>query len=183
MFGGGPQFVYNFGAPGFRVHQFEGGGPRRRPRAANRESDEPPPTGLSFLTNLLPLLILFVLPLLSSIFSGDSTPSGPAFRFESPAPPYTLHRTTSNMKVDYYLNPRDVADYNKSKWSQLDKQAEVHYVQKLRSECDYQTETRNRMMQDAQGWFFQDVDRMREARNLDLKSCRRLRELGLSTRY
>ena len=100
IFGGGPQFVYNFGGPGYPVNHIEVGAPTRRPRAANRESDEPPPNGLSFLTNLLPLLILFVLPLLSSIFSGDSTPSGPAFRFESPLPPYTLHRTTPNMKVD-----------------------------------------------------------------------------------
>ena len=36
MFDGGPQFVFNMGGgPGFRVHQFGGDRPRRRPREAN----------------------------------------------------------------------------------------------------------------------------------------------------
>lgn len=36
------------------------------------------------------------------------------------------------------------------------------------------------MMDDAQGWFFQDVEKMREARNYEMRSCRRLDEWGFS---
>lgn len=179
MFDGGPQFVFNMGGgPNFRVHQFGGNRPRRRPPQATTPQDEPPPSLLSALSNLLPLLILFILPLLSSIFSSESsTPAGPTFRFDLPVPPHTLHRTTPRLKVDYYLNPSDVADWNHRKLSQLDQKAEVSYLGRLRSECDAEMEQRQRMMQDARGWFFQDPDKMREARNLEMRSCRRLDDL------
>ncbi len=61
--------------------------------------------------------------------------------------------------------------------NQLDQKAEVNYVSKLRYDCELETQGRERLMQEAQGWFFQDVEKMRAARNLDLRSCRRLDEL------
>ena len=180
MFDTGPQYVFNLGGgPGFRVHQFGGGQPRRRPREANGNSEEAAPrTAMSALSNLLPLLILFVLPLLSSIFSSSSsTPAGPSFRFDSPAPPHTMQRTTSRLKVDYYINPEDVVDFTPRKFGQLDRTAEQDYVIKLQHNCEIEVQGRNRMLQDAQGWFFQDTDKMREAMSLELRNCRRLDEL------
>lgn len=179
MFDTGPQFVFNLGGgPGFRVHQFGGGRPRRRPRETNGTDEESQRSGLSALSNLLPLLILFILPLLSSLFSSGSTAAGPKFHFDSPEPPYTLHRTSAKLKVDYFVNPKDVVDLTPRKMNDLDNRADATYVQKLKYECELEVQGRDRMMQEAQGWFFQDVDRMREARNLDLRSCRRLSELG-----
>ena len=182
MFDTGPQFVFNLGGgPGFRVHQFGGGRPRRRPREANGTAEESQGSGFSALSSLLPLLILFILPLLSSLFSSSSsTPAGPSFRFDSPVPPHTMHRTTSRLKVDYFYNPNEVVDYTARKMNQLDQRAEIDYVAQLRYGCELETQGRDRMMQEAQGWFFQDVDRMREARSLELRSCRRLNELGVS---
>ena len=179
MFDSGPQFVFNLGGgPGFRVHQFGGGRPRRRPQNANGTSDEPPQTAMSALSNLLPLLILFILPLLSSIFSSSTTtPSGPKFRFDAPVPPQTMHRTTSRLNIDYYINPNDVIDYSQRDFKKLDRTAETNLVQKLQYDCEVEVQGRNRMMQEAQGWFFQDVDKMRNARNLEMRSCRRLDEL------
>ncbi|KAH0122713.1 hypothetical protein KCU67_g17936, partial [Aureobasidium melanogenum] len=91
-FGGGlfdgPGFVFNLGGgPGVRVHQFGGGAPRRRPQAA-RDPNQPPPSLLQSLQSLLPLLLLFIFPLLSGLFSGNGTSSGPSVRLE-PSPPYT----------------------------------------------------------------------------------------------
>lgn len=179
MFDAGPQFVFNLGGgPGIRVHQFGGARPRRRPRDANGNSTEPAPSTLSALSNLLPLLILFVLPLLSSLFSSSTTtPAGPSFRFDSPVPPHTLQRTTPRLKVDYFINPNEVADWSNRKMNQLDQKAEVNYVSKLRYDCELEIQGRERLMQEAQGWFFQDVEKMRAARNVDLRSCRRLDEL------
>ena len=179
MFDAGPQFVFNLGGgPGFRVHQFGGGRPRRRPREANGNSEEPPRSAMSALTNLLPLLILVILPLLSSLFS-STTSAGPDIRFNSPEPPMTLHRTTPNLKVDYYVNPRDVAEYSNRKMSDLDRRAESSYIGHLQYECQIEMRTRNRMVEEAQGWFFQDVDKMRDARGYPMRSCSRLDEWGL----
>jgi DnaJ homolog subfamily B member 12 len=178
MFDTGPQFVFNLGGgPGFRVHQFGGGAPRRRPRQATGDGEGPAPSLASSLSNLLPLLLLVILPLLSSLFSSDAASSGPQYRFDSPSHPYTMHRVTPRFKVDYYVNPSDVAEWNNRKLSQLDQRAEVDYVGKLRVECDIETDRRQRMMQDAQGWFFQDTEKMDSARRMPLRSCRKLDEM------
>ena len=179
MFDAGPQFVFNLGGgPGFRVHQFGGGRPRRRPREANGNAEERPQSAMSALSNLLPLLILFILPLLSSLFS-SAMPTGPSIHFQ-PGPPNTMHRTSQRLKVDYYLDPKDIVDYTGRKMNDLDRKAETQYVTNLQYECQIETRTRNRMMEEAQGWFFQDVDRMREARNFDMSSCKRLDSFGLA---
>ncbi|KAL9631351.1 MAG: hypothetical protein Q9164_005943, partial [Protoblastenia rupestris] len=163
MFDTGPQFVFNMGGgPGFRVHQFGGGRPRRRPREANGQNDDRPQTALGALSNLLPLLVLFILPLLSSLFS-SAIPSGPSIHFQ-PGPPNTMHRTSQRFKVDYYLNPTDVEEYSGRKMNDLDRKAENQYITNLQYECQIETRTRNRMVEDAQGWFFQDENKMREAR-------------------
>ena len=178
MFDGGQQFVFNLGGgPGFRVHQFGGGRPRRRPQEANARNNEPQ-SAWSVLSNLLPLLILFVLPLLSSLFS-SSMPSGPSIHFQ-PGPPNTIHRTTRSLRVDYYLNPGDVVNFDNRKMNDLDKKAETQYIHNLRYECQIETRTKNRMFEDAQGWFFQDPDKMREARNYEMRACRRLDSWGFS---
>ncbi|KAI9845372.1 MAG: hypothetical protein M1838_001772 [Thelocarpon superellum] len=180
MYNAGPQFVFNLGGgPGFRVHQMGGARPRRRPRDANHGgNDGPPPTLASTISNLLPLLLLFIVPLLSTLLgSSDSTPSGPTFRFDTPAPPHTMHRITPRLKVNYYVNPSDVAEWSSRKLSQLDQKAEVSYVGKLQNECEMEMDQRQQLMNEAQGWFFQDTNKMNTARSMDLRSCRRLDEL------
>ena len=176
---GGGQFVFNLGGgPGFRVHQFGGNRPRRRPREANGTGEEQPRSTLGALSNLLPLLILFVLPILSSLFSG-AIPSGPNINFQ-PGPPNTMHRTSQRLKIDYYLDPKDVVDYNSRNMNDLDRKAENQYVTQLQYECQTEQRTRNAMREQAQGWFFQDVDKMREANNFDMRSCRHLDALGFA---
>ena len=174
---GGPQFVFNMGGgPGVRVHQFGGPRPRRRPREANEP--EAVPSAWAMFQQLLPLILLFVLPLLSSLFSSSSsTPSGPSYRFDAAVPPHTMHRMTPKLNIDYFVNPGDVNDYNARKFRQLDQRVEVDYVTKLRYECQNEVNVRERMIQDAQGWFFPDVEKMKAARSLELKSCQRLDSL------
>lgn len=180
MFDSGPQFVFNLGGgPGFRVHQFGGGQPRRRPRAAGANGESPPPQSLTgALSNLLPLLILFILPLLSSLFS-STLPTGPSIHFQ-PGPPNTEHRTSSRLNIDYYLNPTDIVDYSPRKLNELDKKAEQQYVTQLQYECQIETRTRNRMFEEAQGWFTQDKERMRLARAFEMRSCNQLDRFGFA---
>ena len=161
------------GGPGFRVHQFGGPRPRRRPREAAPDAELPSPWAL--FQTLLPLLLLFVLPLLSSLFSGSgSVPSGPSYRFDAAVPPHTMHRTTPKLNINYFVSPSEVADYNSRNFGQLDKRVEVEYVTRLRYDCQTEVNTRERMIQEAQGWFFPDVEKMKLARSLELKSCQQL---------
>lgn len=181
MFDSGPRMVFNLGGgPGFRVHQFGGNGPRRRPRDANSNAAAEPPQGvMSALKNLLPLIIFVLLPLLSSIFS-SAVPSGPSFRFESPEPPYTMQRTTPRLNVEYFVDPKVVTEMTGKKLGELDKRVEHNFIQNLQYECQLESRQRTRMMEDAQGWFFQDENKMRAARNLEMRSCRRLEAYGYS---
>ncbi|KAK3937340.1 hypothetical protein QBC46DRAFT_267758 [Diplogelasinospora grovesii] len=175
----GPQFVFNFGGgPGIRVHQFGGARPRGRPR--NPGGQEEQSSILSTILGLLPILLLFIFPLLSSLFSGaaqyDSTPS---MVFDAPHPPFTQERVMPNFGVPYFLNPQDVKSYSPSKLHSLDKKAEVALVQRLRVECDNEMNHKQRLRDAAQGWFYQDPDKMEVANAYDMPACRRLQKLGV----
>ena len=174
---GGPGFVFNMGGggPGFRVHQFGGDRPQRRPH--NHENAQPT-SPLEALRSLLPLLLLFLLPLLSSIFSGSSTPSGPSMRFDSAVPPHTLSHVSSSLKVNYFVNPTEVVDFTAQKWKKLDRVAEGKFVGQLSAECEWEQNERQRLANEAQGFFFTDQVKLDAARRMDMRSCRRLRELG-----
>lgn len=179
MFGGGQQFVFNLGGgPGFRVHQFGGGRPRRRPRDANGQQDEQQQTMLGLLTNLLPLIILFVLPLISSLLPGDSSPSLPDVRFAS-KPPFTLQRVMPETKVNYFLKPQSIEDYTPKMLKNLDQNVERSYVANLRLECQGERQLKARLYNQAQGFIFQDKAKMQEAERLEMRSCQRLVELKI----
>ncbi|TDZ27876.1 putative J domain-containing protein [Colletotrichum spinosum] len=178
-FGGfdtGPQFVFNFGGgPGFRVHQFGGQRPRRRPREATEQEGN----GLSTLMGLLPILLLFVFPLISSLFSGGSGPSTPGMSFEHPRNQYTMQRTMPTLKVPYFVNPADVDSYTKGKFNKLDRVAENHFVSTLQHECENELLTKQRKMEAASGWFFQDPEKMAQAKKHETPSCNRLKHFSL----
>jgi DnaJ family protein B protein 12 len=165
------------GGPGIRVHRFGGARPRARPREANANAQ--PQNLSSTIMGLLPLLILFIFPLLSSLFSGsDSTSKGPQVQFSGPKEPYTLHRVTSELKVDYFVNPVEVKDYSASKLHTLDKSVEAYRVSELNVQCSNEIQRQNMLMQEAQGWFFQDETKMNFARNMKLEACDQLRKWG-----
>ncbi|PNY20471.1 J domain-containing protein [Tolypocladium capitatum] len=179
---GGPQFVFNFGGgPGIRVHQFGGARPRRRPREAQPGQQEQG-GGLQNLLGLLPILFFFILPLISSLFSGgsSSTSATPRMVFDNPLHPYTEGRTTPNLNVQYFIDPADITAYTKSKLSQLDRTAEVNLVRHLRNECDNELVHKQRLRDDAMGWFYQDPDKMAKADGFKMPSCERLKTLGIS---
>jgi len=181
LFDTGPQFMFNMGGgPGIRIRQFGGNQPRRRPH--NHADAEPQPRSTAgIIQSLLPLILLFILPLLSSIFGGDSTPSGPYVRVDTAVPPHTLQHVSNRLKIPYWVNPVEVQDYTSSKWRSLDKEAEQKYVGQLNVECEVEHAKRTRLVNEAQGFFFTDQTKMDQARRMDMKSCRRLNELGIRT--
>ena len=71
-------------------------------------------------------------------------------------------------------------DYTNWKLNELDRRAESKYVSDLTYECQAERRQKTRMIDEAQGWFFQDLDKMREARDLEMRNCKRLEELGFT---
>ena len=180
MFDTGPQFVFNMGGgPGIRVHQF--GGPRVRRRTREQTPQTERAAGGFSLSQFLPLILLFLFPLLSSLFSGSTPPSRPSVRFDNPSPPYTEQRTTPKLKLNYFIDPVEIEGYSPRKLHQLDQKVEVDYVSNLRYECQSEVQARERMIQDAQGWFFPDVEKMQEARSLELRSCKKLEKINAAS--
>lgn len=168
-----------------RVHQFGGNRPRRRPQPGGAQQQQQPPTATSALQSLLPLLILFLIPLLSSLFSSDSSssPRVPSFSVDVPSPPMTQHHVSANLRVPYYVSPADVADYTNARaWKDLDRAVERRLIGTLQLECDSEVQMRERMLNDAQGWFFVDQEKLEAAQRMEMRACRRLNQLGVQYR-
>ncbi|KAH8677615.1 Dna-J like membrane chaperone protein [Xylariales sp. PMI_506] len=183
-FGGfdtGPQFVFNLGGNrGFRVHQMGGGVPRRRPTEQQANGQRRETGGWENLVQLLPILFLFIFPLLTSLFSGGSSqPATPTMVFDTPAPPRTFSRTTSRHHVNYYVNPKEVEGWSEHKLKQLDHEAEASFVNLMRHRCQGEMRTKQNLHEQAQGWFFQDPDKMQIARDHPTPSCDRLQDLNI----
>ncbi|KAL2887047.1 DUF1977-domain-containing protein [Ceratocystis lukuohia] len=189
-FDAGPQFMFNFGGgPGFRVHQFGGGRPQRRPGtqpgAGGARPAATPASTLQTLLGLLPIFFFFIMPLLSNLLSGltsssNAAPATPRMVFDSPVPPMTLQRELPRFGVPYFVDPAAVATYSPAKLRELDRAAEGTFVRVLRAECGSEAARREQLVYEAQGWFFDDKEKMEAARHYHMPSCRRLQTLGLS---
>ena len=168
-------FVFNVGGggPGVRMHQFGGGNPRRRP---HNHANAQPTSPIEMVRSMLPLLLLFILPILTSLFSGDS-PSGPSIRFDSATPPHTQEQKLSSVGVNYYVNPAEVHSYTAKQWKDLDKVAERKYVGQLSSDCEWEQQKRQTLANEAQGFFFTDTVKLDRARRMEMPSCKRLQEV------
>lgn len=100
--------------------------------------------------------------------------------FEGPKDPYTYTRTSTGLKIPYYLKPADVEDYGKSKWRKLDEAAETRYIHNLNIRCQYENAEQQRHRQEAEGWgIFPDQIRIQRANQMVKPSCKRLTELGI----
>ncbi|KAJ4357636.1 Chaperone protein dnaJ [Didymosphaeria variabile] len=185
IFDTGPGFVFNLGGggPGIRVHQFGGGQPRRRPGTARPAGSEPAPSIGSTLSSLLPLFFLFLLPLLSSIFGGDSTPKGPSIVFDGPRGAQTHPLYSENLQVPYWVNKRDLEGLSKKELKNIHKQAESKFIQITNSRCDTEKYKRSQAEQDAYGWFGPDKDKLTKARSMPMPNCKKMKDMGFQVYY
>lgn len=166
------------GGPGIRVHQFGGGRPRRRPAGA----DDDRPTAGQALQNLLPLLILLVIPILSGLFSSSSAPSLPLFSLDTPRPPLTQPRSTAlhGHDLTYYVNPRDAEPLSARRWADLDRKAANDLLYQLDSGCQLELQTQERLLADSRGIFGFGFDQAKydAARRMEKPRCTRLKAYG-----
>ncbi|KAL8354272.1 hypothetical protein RB601_003906 [Gaeumannomyces tritici] len=185
-FGGGfdtgPQFVFNMGGgPGIRVHQFGGGRPRTRPRdgaAAGDQQQQAEPSILSTLIGLLPVILLFIIPLITSLFSGSTGPAVPDVVFDMASGQHT-HRQVHDSGLNFFVRQEDWAKIrqNKHKVSQLHAQAYVTFVNQLKRDCERESLQQQQLHEAAQGWFSVDQDMLERAKAHPKPRCARLERL------
>lgn len=129
---------------------------------------------------LLPILLFFILPMITSLFSWGSTPTAmPNIVYDTPSPPQTLGRTTAHLHVNYFVNPADIASYTPKELKSLDRTAENQFVRGLRTRCEHEITYKRQLKEQAQGWFYQDVEKIAAARAHPMPSCKRLEKLGV----
>jgi DnaJ family protein B protein 12 len=180
LFDTGPGFVFNLGGgPGIRVHQFGGNRPRRRPPGAGpATANGQQPSTTNALSALLPVILLFLLPLLSSFLPDASSNNGPSVVFETPTGSHTQLRQSERHKVPYYVIPTDVESLSRRQWSELDKRAEMSFGDRLMRECDTERRIQHQMIEEAKGWFSDDMEKIAAAKRMPLKHCKRLKQHG-----
>lgn len=83
------------------------------------------------------------------------------------------------MNVDYFINPAEVEHYSPSQFSKLDQRAELNFIQRLNVECQQEEIAKQDLVNEATGWFYQDAEKMQQARTMEMKSCRRLDSMGV----
>lgn len=127
---------------------------------------------------LLPILLLFIFPILSSLFS-DSGPNLPTIIVDNPEPPYILQRTMPQTSTKYFLDPKEVAGWSAHQLNQLDKQAETQFVSRLGGECDKERARRAQLEDAAQGWFSPDPEKMAIAKAYPMPACQRLASMNV----
>lgn len=183
---GGPTFHQfgsgigvQFGGPGMGMNGF----PRRQ--AGDRRAGAAPAGEMSLL-NMLPLILLLLMSITSSFFSGTgSGGSGPFGRsvnahFEyTPKQPYVAERQTPTYGIRYYVNPAEVKDYSVKNFNQLSKKVEVQHIRTLRHMCDREFTYKQEQIQDSKGWFSVDQEKLRKAEAIPLQHCEELENLGI----
>jgi DnaJ homolog subfamily B member 12 len=71
-----------------------------------------------------------------------------------------------------------VSEFNNKRWSDLDRRAETGYMHYLQSECEAEQLQQARLYHEAQGWFYNDEQLLKRAREMKLPSCKKLNEYG-----
>jgi DnaJ homolog subfamily B member 12 len=166
------------GGPGFRVHQFGGARPRARPR--NQEEEAAPQGVGQIIANLLPIFLLFILPLLTSLFTGGGTnaPGIPHFNLEAPVAPFVAERNIKRYNAKYYVDPKELVRLSESKLNTLDKHAETAYVNHVHRHCEMERRTLEKLQNEANGWFFQDPVKMEQANTFKMPYCEKLNKMN-----
>ncbi|KAF2359674.1 protein of unknown function DUF1977 DnaJ-like [Trinorchestia longiramus] len=119
-------------------------------------------SGLSVLVQIMPLLLILLMSLASSLFSSD-----PVYSL-SPNSKYTEQRVTSKLHVSYYVKPDFLREYQGSV-RRLEHQVEEDYIAALRNGCYKERNHKENMMWRARS--FGDPAMYRRAQDMGTPSC------------
>lgn len=187
FFGGGmPQGgaqTFTFGNNGFSFNTFGGGQDffsntraqqRRQQRRRHEEQQRKQATGWDTIVQILPLVVILLGMLLSTLFADDA----PDYSFTKTAK-FNVKRTTPAHKIPFFVKPGFTKDINDRQLRNFDKKVEALYVRDTQNNCAREQIKRNDLMEDAQGWFFTDQRKLDQALKMPMPNCKRLRDLGI----
>ncbi|ODV58575.1 DnaJ-domain-containing protein [Ascoidea rubescens DSM 1968] len=175
FFGGQRGTTFTFGPGGFTTHRFP---PRQRTYQTHQNStNQPPPDFLTSLKSLLPLFLILLMPIIS-MFSAHTSNKIPDFYF-TPYNNFNVQRSTQVYNIPYYIKESSLQDLTENDLRVLDKKAENKYITMLNKKCIYENTERNRLINEAHGWFFVDTERLKQGRNYPRPNCDRLASMGL----
>ncbi|TPX64742.1 hypothetical protein SpCBS45565_g05631 [Spizellomyces sp. 'palustris'] len=175
------------GGSGIRMHSFTAGpGFRTQSFRRNQHAHQHHPTAgqaqvLQFI-HLLPVIVLFVFPLLSALFSG-LLPGGdpePNFSFAT-SPQYNLRRTTESRSVPYFVNTKawnrwDGSKARHDKLQKYEQDVETEWHRNLQHLCAQEQEIKRFRIAQANGWFTVDEKKLRAAQEMKMQNCEKLRD-------
>jgi DnaJ family protein B protein 12 len=154
------------------------------------------------LLQLLPVIIIFLLPVLSSLLSSlfGSTPiPDPAYSFQKNSQ-YSITRLTTPHKVPYYVNPASWQAHpiyetipvnvrgekqagpkaNSRQLNAFETRIEDRFAASYYSECQREHQKKERDLENARGFFGigADLARLKEVQARKLESCEVLKRHG-----
>ncbi|XP_063218196.1 dnaJ homolog subfamily B member 12 [Bacillus rossius redtenbacheri] len=124
--------------------------------------------GYTIFLQMMPILILIVLSMMSSLFISD-----PIYSLHA-SPKFPVQRKTLNLKVPYYVKENFHTEYQGS-LRRLEITVEEEYVNNLRHACYREKNYRETMLWKARN--FGDRDLFTKAQNIRTPSCDVLNEL------
>ncbi|KAI8816154.1 uncharacterized protein EV422DRAFT_328380 [Fimicolochytrium jonesii] len=188
-----PEDIFNMffggqGGPGMRMHSFTSGpgfgrqhpfhsAARTRAHHQRAQTEDEP---LLNLARLLPFFMIFILPLLSSLFStltssGGISDPAPTFSFMN-TQTYDMERKTKPRQVQYYVNSRQWNRWRAPKERPqevrgFENDVEQEWRRHLQSYCQQEQEQRRFRINQAYGWFKVDEKRLRAAEQMKMPNC------------
>lgn len=190
-FASGPTFT--FGGNGFTFQSFGGGQdpfmrhrrttrrthrPASNSRTQNGERPQEPQSLSEVIKNLLPLLLLLIIPILSGFFSNDPTSE---YSF-TPTREFHLERRTPKYHIPYFVNDKFAQkNENKSKRElrNFGSKVENIFIQDKRAKCSREQMHKDNLIEDAVGWFSTDMRKLERAQNMPMPNCDILKGLNL----
>lgn len=177
---GGPSFA--FGNNGFTFTSFGGNGhpffatnaaPGTRQRQRPQQ-DQAPDNFVGMFKQLLPLVLFLFIPILSALFSESSKPE---YSF-TPSAKFNSERQSSRFKVPYFV-PNDFSTKSDKQKRSFDAKVERAYVEEKREGCSRERVRKNRLVEEAYGWFSTDEKKLKKAQKMPMPNCKALEDLNL----
>ena len=128
---------------------------------------------------LLPLIFLFLLPMLSGLWGGGDAMPKFSMNYK---PPFTEVRQTQRYDIPYYADPKVTRGMGKEEATQWDKTVEAKIIAEWNHGCRLERNEQERRIQDAIGIIYTDHERLRRAKSMPLPSCAKLNEAEVRRR-
>lgn len=169
FFGGGMPGSSVYVRRGGRWHRHGGGGGDSHHGQHHHSSSQyDNSTNFSAIFQLMPILLLILVSMLSSLLVSD-----PLYSLE-PTHKYNIQRRTPNMKISYYVKDSFSSDFT-GNLKKLEREVEDVYVSRLRDSCFRERAYKENLLWQAR--YSGNANLLKKAQNYPTSSCNNLEKL------